>query len=216
MLTFRILSALLSYPTRALLDGLDTLAPRLDAEALLPRDQRRALGRFIERLGAASLLDLQEAYVGLFDRNRSLSLHLFEHVHGESRERGQAMVRLAALYRLHGLEIAAHELPDFLPLYLEFLSLLPDATARGLLAEAAPIVAALADKLRARGSDYAAIMEAVAALAARPADPAAVAALAERLSPEADSLAALDAAWEEEAVRFVAAASPEACGSAAS
>ncbi len=215
MRTFRVLSALLAYPTRELLDGLDTLAPMLDAEALLPCAERRALVRFVTRLGHASLLDAQEAYVGLFDRNRSLSLHLFEHVHGESRERGQAMVRLAALYRLHGLEIAAHELPDYLPLYLEFLSLLPGETARSLLAEPAPVIAALAEKLEARGSDYAVPMRAVVALAAGATDAATVATLRDRLKPEADSLAALDAAWEEEAVRFVASASPEACGSAA-
>ena len=214
MHTFRVLSALLAYPNRDLLDGLDTLPPLLDAEALVPCTERRALMRFITRLGHASLLDAQEAYVGLFDRNRSLSLHLFEHVHGESRERGQAMVRLAALYRLHGLEIAAHELPDYLPLYLEFLSLLPEETARSLLAEAAPVIAALAEKLEARGSDYAAPMRAVVTLAARAADADAVTTLRDRLKPEADSLAALDAAWEEEAVRFVASASSEACGSA--
>jgi nitrate reductase molybdenum cofactor assembly chaperone NarJ/NarW len=213
--TFRILSALLSYPVSDLLDALDSLPPVLDAERLLPDVERRALGGFITRLGRTSLLDAQEAYVGLFDRNRSLSLHLFEHVHGESRERGQAMVRLAALYRLHGLEIAAHELPDYLPLYLEFLSLLPAQAARSLLAEAAPVIAALADKLESRGSDYAAPLHAAVALAARPADAEAVSALRDRLQTEADSLAALDAAWEEEAVRFVASTSPEARGSSA-
>lgn len=213
MHTFRILSALLAYPTRDLLDGLDTLPPLLDAEALVPTAERRALARFITRLGHASLLDAQEVYVSLFDRNRSLSLHLFEHVHGESRQRGQALVRLAALYQLHGLEIAAHELPDYLPLYLEFLSLLPEETARSLLAEPAPVIAALAGKLEDRGSDYAAPMRAVVALAGRTPDAHAVSTLRDRLPPDADNLAALDAAWEEEAVRFVASASPEACGS---
>ncbi len=212
---FRLLSALLCYPSRDLLDACDTFAPVLDGEALLAVPERRALERFITTLGHTDLLDTQERYVALFDRNRSLSLHLYEHVHGESRERGQAMVRLATLYELHGLQLAAHELPDYLPLYLEFLSLLPEQQARSLLAEAGPVIAALAEKLESRGSNYAAVMRAAVALAARrPAD-AAVAALREALAPDADSLAALDAAWEEEAVRFTAAASPEACGSVA-
>ena len=215
MRTFKVLSALLSYPTAALFEALDDVPLVLDEEALLPRGGRHAVAHLVDRLQQGVLLDAQEAYVGLFDRNRSLSLHLFEHVHGESRERGQAMVRLAALYRLHGFEIAAHELPDFLPLYLEFLSQLPEAAARSLLAEAAPVIVALDEKLRARGSDYAAVTGAVAALAARRADPAKVAEAAARLAPAADSLAALDAAWEDEAVRFTAAAAPEAVGSTA-
>jgi nitrate reductase molybdenum cofactor assembly chaperone NarJ/NarW len=150
-------------------------------------------------------LDAQERYVALFDRNRSLSLHLYEHVHGESRERGEAMVRLAALYKLHGLHIAANELPDYLPLYLEFLSLLPDQAARSLLAEAVHVIAALADKLEARGSEYAMVLRAIETLAARPAAAAAVEDVRGRLDPEADDLVALDRQWEDEVVRFAAA-----------
>src|SRR6266536_1072873 len=205
MQTFRILSALLCYPTREMLDALDEFPSLLEGEGLLPPNQRRAVEGFIEQLHAMSELDAQERYVALFDRHRSLSLHLYEHVHGESRDRGQAMVRLAALYRLHGLEIGSNELPDYLPLYLEFLSLLPEATARSLLADAVHVVAALAEKLEARNSPYAAVTRAVEALAARPAEAAAVDDVRGRLDPEADSLAVLDGQWEEEAVRFTAA-----------
>lgn len=87
----------------------------------------------IEELASQDLYELQARYVDLFDRSRALSLHLFEHVHGESRDRGQAMVDLKALYESHGLEITASELPDFLPLFLEYLSLRPLEEAKALL-----------------------------------------------------------------------------------
>jgi nitrate reductase molybdenum cofactor assembly chaperone NarJ/NarW len=205
MQTFRVLSALLCYPEPELLDALDELSEVLDAERALPYAVRRALDGFMARLGDTDPLDAQERYVALFDRNRSLSLHLYEHVHGESRERGEAMVRLATLYKLHGLHIAANELPDYLPLYLEFLSLQPDTAARSLLAEAVHVIAALADKLEARNSPYAAVLRAIEALAARPADVEAVEEVRGKLDPVADDLATLDRQWEDEVVRFTAA-----------
>ena len=202
MSTFRLLSALLCYPEQELMDAL---------LSLIEMETAPELQAFMRELAAMDLLDAQERYVALFDRNRSLSLHLYEHVHGESRDRGQAMVRLATLYELHGLTIEAHELPDYLPLYLEFLSLLPERIARSLLAEAAHVIAALAEKLEARRSLYAAVMRAVLALADRVPDTEAVAEVRGQLAPEQDSLAVLDRQWEEEAVRFTAAGSPEAC-----
>lgn len=205
MQTFRVLSALLCYPEPELLDALDELSEVLDTERALPYAARRALDGFMARLGDTDPLDAQERYVALFDRNRSLSLHLYEHVHGESRERGEAMVRLATLYKLHGLHIAANELPDYLPLYLEFLSLQPDTAARSLLAEAVHVIAALADKLEARNSPYAAVLRAIEALAARPADVEAVEEVRGKLDPVADDLATLDRQWEDEVVRFTAA-----------
>ena len=217
MQTFRVLSVLLRYPEQDLLDAADELIGVLDGEALLPAAERRAVGAFISELALTDLLDAQERYVALFDRNRSLSLHIYEHVHGESRDRGQAMVRLDQLYRLHGFEIAAHELPDFLPLFLEFLSLLPERAARSTLADAAHVIAALHGKLRARDSAYAPVMAAVEALAARRPPEHIVAEAAAALPAEADSLAALDRQWEDEAVRFTAGGEPgaaTACGSA--
>ena len=216
MQTLRILSALLCYPTAELLGSLDELADMLHGEALLPTDRLVALDALIDDLRALPLLDAEERYVALFDRNRSLSLHLYEHVHGESRDRGQAMVRLATLYSLHGLEISARELPDYLPLYLEFLSQLPERAARSMLAEAAHVIAALASKLEARNSHYAAVLRAAEALAARTPRPEAITEVLMALDPAADSAEALDAQWEEEAVRFNAgAAINDAAGAAA-
>ena len=217
MQTFRVLSALLRYPEQEFFDALPECREVLDGEGLVPPAERVALHAFIDRLAETELLDAQERYVALFDRNRSLSLHIYEHVHGESRDRGQAMVRLSELYRLHGLDIFARELPDYLPLFLEFLSVLPERPARSMLADAAHVIAALHGKLRARDSAYAAVMGAVEALAARRPAGHLVDEATAALPAEADSLAALDRQWEDEAVRFTAAGAPEqtaACGSA--
>lgn len=202
MQTYRILSALLCYPEQELLDALGEFTPLLDAEGLLSADTCALIGGFIAELSTTDLLDAQERYVALFDRNRSLSLHLYEHVHGESRDRGQAMVRLNTLYQLHGLDVTSRELPDYLPLYLEFLSQMPDRAARSMLAEAVHIVAALRHKLEKRNSQYAVVLQAAESLAARPAQPTAVKQAMEALDGEADNPEALDREWEDEAVRF--------------
>jgi nitrate reductase delta subunit len=196
MRTYRVLARLLSYPDEALLAALPELHRALEAEAALPVPRRAALARLIEELGAGDLLDAQERYVGLFDRGRSLSLHLFEHVHGDSRDRGAAMVELVGLYRRHGLDVTARELPDYLPLFLEFLSTLDPAQARPLLADAAHILAAVRDRLQRRASAYAAAFDALVFLAG-----AEVAPHAEDREPD-DSFAALDRAWEEAPVTF--------------
>ncbi|MGE0735894.1 MAG: nitrate reductase molybdenum cofactor assembly chaperone [Alphaproteobacteria bacterium] len=216
MKTFKLLSALLSYPEPELFGQADAFAATLAEEGLLPARDRRALDAFIADFMRQDPLEVQERYVSLFDRNRSLSLHLYEHIHGESRDRGQAMVKLGEIYRLHGVEIAAHELPDYLPLFLEFLSLLPHKAAASLLADAVHVVAGLRERLAARGSPYAAVMSAVEALAAKPAQRAAIDEILAMLKPEADSLEALDRQWEEEAVRFTAADDPNTAASAAS
>lgn len=209
MKTFKVLSALLAYPEPELLAHAGEFAAVLEQEALLPTSHRRALGAFIAELAGLDPLDAQERYVALFDRNRSLSLHLYEHVHGESRDRGQAMVQLSELYRLHGMEISAAELPDYLPLWLEFLSLLPVKPAASLLGEAVHVVAALRERLALRGSPYAVVMEAIEALAAKPAERAAVEEVLAMLKPEADAIEALDRQWEEEAVRFTSVGGPD-------
>jgi nitrate reductase molybdenum cofactor assembly chaperone NarJ/NarW len=215
MKTFKVLAAFLAYPQPELFAHTEELAAVLASEALLPAHHRWALGRFLADLALLDPLESQERYVALFDRNRSLSLHLYEHVHGESRERGQAMVQLAELYRLHGVEIAAYELPDYLPLFLEFLSMLPVRAASSLLSEAVHVVAALRERLTSRRSPYAAVMSAVEALAAAPAERVAVDEVLAMLKPEADSLEALDRQWEEEAVRFTAAGGPDQAAVAA-
>ncbi len=205
--TYRALAALLSYPSPDLQAATAEIGATLAEEALVPAPQRAALSGLLAEIEQADIYDLQERYVGLFDRGRAVSLHLFEHVHGESRDRGQAMADLIALYAEHGLEMTAGELPDFLPLFLEFLSLLPVAEAQALLAEPASILRALAERLAARGSAYAVVMDAVAALAQAPAT-----GFSAIPDEDPDDLASLDAAWEEAAVRFGPGEAMEGCG----
>lgn len=202
MKTFRALSALLQYPTEQLVDALCETADAIDRESLAPRSLRPQLTRLFDRLRDGDLYDLQEEYVLLFDRTRSLSLHIFEHVHGESRDRGQALVDLKAVYEDRGFAIDTSELPDFLPLFLEYLSLLPVADARAMLAETAHVLAALAERLAKRSSPYEALFRTLLAIAAAQPDTDALIALRQEADPAPDDLAALDAAWEEEAVTF--------------
>jgi nitrate reductase molybdenum cofactor assembly chaperone NarJ/NarW len=215
MLTFKVLSALLAYPEpatqRALAEGREILA----REHLIPARRRREVIAFVDQLADEDIWAAQERYVALFDRTRSLSLHLYEHVHGESRDRGQAMVQLAQVYALHGLELRPGELPDYLPLFLEFLSELPLGAARSYLGEAAPILAVLRERLDERQSPYGALFHALEAVAAVAVPSVTLAAVRATLSPDDDGPAALDRQWEEEAVRFLGAAPAQAqatCG----
>lgn len=200
--TLKALSALLTYPSAELQRAAGGLRAVLVAEGLLKGAVVGQLDTLIEDIATADLLDLQERYVLLFDRTRSLSLHLFEHVHGEGRDRGQAMIDLKALYEKNGLEIGAAELPDFLPLFLEYLSTRPLAEACETLGQPAHILSALAERLRQRGSPYEAALRALTALAAAKPKAEDVAGLLRE--PDADplDLAALDATWEDEPVNF--------------
>ena len=200
--TFKVLSALLSYPTAELKQAAPALKAALEAEALLPPRVATMVARLIDDLASHELTDAQERYVFLFDRTRSLSLHLFEHVHGESRERGQAMVDLLQLYERHGLFLTAREQPDYLPLFLEFLSTQPLGEARALLAQPLHIVSALVDRLRKRDSIYEGALRALEALAkdAGAADELVV--LPEVAQDDPNDLAALDRAWADEPVTF--------------
>jgi nitrate reductase delta subunit len=205
--TYKALAALISYPTEALQAATDEIAEVLAAEGLVSLSQRAGIADLLAELAGQDIYDLQERYFALFDRSRTLSLHLFEHVHGESRDRGQAMADLIELYRGHGLEPTAGELPDFLPLFLEFISLLSEDEARTLLAEPANILRSLADRLVARDSAYAAVFYALAAMANAPKG-----ALPDIEQDNPDDLAALDVAWEEAAVHFGPGEQIDACG----
>jgi nitrate reductase delta subunit len=209
--TLKVLSALLTYPTAELQTAVPDMRAALDAEGRLPRKSRDRLDRLLEEIGTRDVYDLQERYVLLFDRTRSLSLNLFEHVHGESRDRGQAMVDLGELYARHGLAIAGNDLPDHLPLFLEFLSEIPEAEARGLIAETAHILEAIRQRLRKRKVPYSSVFSCVQALAETKPRSAIVEALLGEPDENPEDLAALDAAWEEEEVTFGPAAAAQ-CG----
>lgn len=197
--TFKALSALLSYPGGDLQAAAGEIGDVIRAENLVDAHILRALDLLLDEIVTCDLFDLQERYVDLFDKSRRLSLHLFEHVHGESRDRGQAMVDLAALYGQGGLILAANELPDYLPLFLEYLSTRPIEEARGLLGNVSHILSALDDRLTRRSSAYAAVFAALRDIAG---DRMAAFTVETPAEDTGDDLAALDAAWEETAVVF--------------
>lgn len=211
--TFKVLSALLTYPTEELKAAADELRSVLRDEGLVKGNALQRVEALIQEIKERDLYDLQERYTLLFDRTRSLSLHLFEHVHGESRDRGQAMVDLAQHYEQHGFQISARELPDYLPLFLEFLSVVPVAEAKNLLADPIDIIAALDERLRKRRSSYRAVFQALRAITRGKIDATRLAELVAEPDVQPDDFAALDKEWEEEAVRFgPEAATGGACG----
>ncbi|MEZ5855875.1 MAG: nitrate reductase molybdenum cofactor assembly chaperone [Hyphomicrobiaceae bacterium] len=202
MKTLKVLSALLSYPTRDLQLASGELKAVLHSEAVLPRRHLASVVAFIDDLASRDILDAEERYVLLFDRTRSLSLHLFEHVHGESRDRGQAMVDLLKVYEDAGYSPTATELPDYLPLFLEFASTRPPAEALELVGQPGHVLAALRERLAKRRTPYEAVLAALVALAKVRLDSAQLTALRSEPDPEPDDLEALDAAWKEEEVVF--------------
>lgn len=201
-MTFKAMSALLSYPSADLQAAAGEIAPLLRAEALIPEERVAALEPLLRDLARDDLYDLQERFVFLFDRSRTLSLNLFEHVHGESRARGPAMVDLLETYRAGGFEPVGPELPDHLPILLEFLATRPVDEARETLADAGHILAALAERLDRRGSPYAEVFRTLSALAGDAAEADLVAALTAAEDDDPADLEALDAVYEEAQVTF--------------
>ncbi|MGR3762185.1 nitrate reductase molybdenum cofactor assembly chaperone [Roseobacteraceae bacterium NS-SX3] len=200
--SLKALSLILSYPSRELQEAMPEIAAVLASDRRLTAAARRGLRPLCDGLAARDIYELEEQYVMLFDRSRSLSLNLFEHVHGESRDRGGAMVSLLETYREGGFEPATSELPDHLPVLLEFLSMRPFAEVQETLADAAHIFEALAARLTRRESPYAAVFAALLQLAGAVADKEAVAELLDQPDDDPNDLEALDQVWEESEVRF--------------
>ncbi|QCP53594.1 nitrate reductase molybdenum cofactor assembly chaperone [Trinickia violacea] len=209
-LVYAVLGALLDYPDEALLAALPEARERLRGERAFTREAHAALDQFIDYCETRDLMTLQENYVALFDRGRATSLYLFEHVHGESRDRGQAMVDLLQMYEQHGLQLAPGELPDYLPVFLEYVSRLPAEEGRALLAEIGAILQSIATQLTKRGSAYSFVIGAMLPLAGvGGADTLQTVGDDDaKTPPSAADYRALDAAWADEPVRFVGAATP--------
>jgi nitrate reductase molybdenum cofactor assembly chaperone NarJ/NarW len=156
---FKLLSVLLRYPDRRLLEGRGELVVAVDA---LPRSsQRKALERFVAYLAAGTQSDLEQQYVETFDLRRRSSLYLSYYVHGDTRKRGMALLRLKRLYGAAGLELTSGELPDYLPLMLEFAALAPDGAGETLLREYRPSLELLRANLGEAGSPYADLLDAL-------------------------------------------------------
>lgn len=205
--TYKVLGWLLTYPESTWIDHLPELMDAIAAEGLLGRRRLTALRAFAERLGEQDPIEVQEQYVGLFDRSRRVSLHLFEHVHGESRDRGMAMVNLRELYNAAGLMADPDELPDFLPMYLEYLSLLPREQAQRSLADVGPVLQAIHARLEERDSAHKSVFACLLDLAGLKPDRVEGAAEEGDDTPEA-----IDRMWEETAVIFGPGSDPQASG----
>ena len=208
----KIISVLLSYPTADLLAAAPELHAAICGDPLTGPREKAWLDALVNDLAGRDLYDAEERYVLLFDRTRTLSLHLFEHVHGESRDRGQAMVDLAAMYESQGLDISAEEMPDFLPLFLEYLSTQSAEEVHNLLGQTLHILAALRARLQKRESIYANALLVLEAIAAATADARAVEELLQLPEHDPADLKALDAVWDEEAVTFGGGPGSDACG----
>ena len=174
--SLRVLARLLGYPDAELRDHLSELQLALHEERALTPLRISELDALIAQLSGPASLDTEAAYVELFDRGRATSLHLFEHVHGDSRERGPAMIDLAQTYEKAGLFLAEGEMPDFLPVVLEFTSTQPPREAREFLAEMAHIFNAIFAALQQRNSAYAAVLGALLELAGEKPQPVLIAA----------------------------------------
>jgi nitrate reductase delta subunit len=196
----KLVGVLMDYPQDELWQHGGELLEAAD-DPILPAPRRTALADFVRELLAADPLEAQERWLAMFDRGRSMSLLLFEHIHGESRDRGQAMVDLVAAYRKNGFELAAKELPDYLPLVLEYLSQRPPDEARDWLHHVGHIVSLLAARATERGSSYALLFEVLAEYADAKFDTGVLRRRA-REEPRDDTAEAMDRVWEEEAVRF--------------
>jgi nitrate reductase delta subunit len=211
MITFKALSALLDYPTAEMVASLSAIEAALAEERALGEEELLAVRHFICDLERRDLLDLQERWINLFDRSKRLALHLYEHSHGESRDRGQAMVNLALTYRMNGFELNAAEMPDYLPLFLEFLSVIPEVHAKRYLTDAIEIIEALRIRLEERDSTYAALLGALVTLAQREADDAEVEAILAGEPEDPKDLEELDREWAEEPVDFTVGSALKDC-----
>jgi nitrate reductase delta subunit len=184
--TLRALAWLLRYPDAELRAALPELRRALHDDAALESGRLAELDALMDRLGGAGAMRTEAEYVELFDRGRRTALHLFEHVHGDSRDRGPAMVDLAQTYERAGLLFAPSELPDYLPVVLEFASTQPSGPAREFLREIAHIVRTIFSALLERQSPYASVLAAVLDLAGE---------RAEKVDLPAEPL--LDESWAE-------------------
>ena len=185
----RVLAALLGYPDAPLRSHLPEMRSLLRGDVALTASRRAELDALMDALQRADPLDAESAYVELFDRGRATSLHLFEHVHGDSRDRGPAMIDLGQTFEAAGLVLAEGELPDYLPAVLEFVSTQPSREARAFLGEMAHIFNAIFGALLKRESAYASVLGALLELAGEKAQP---------VEPAADE--PLDDSWAEPVV----------------
>lgn len=207
-----VISRLMDYPDADILEHEEAMLSIIDASEL-SLELKDKLEAFLETNLQKDLMDWQAEYGAQFERGRSLGLWLFEHVHGESRDRGQAMVDLVNVYREAGLEISQHELPDYIPMFLEFLATQGKENAQHWIKDVEHILGLLQCRLEKRESDYAILFESVLKLGESTVD---LSEIRKSIADEKrdDTKKAIDKEWEEEEVTFGSESLDKACNTA--
>ncbi len=205
MQTIKALGVLLLYPEDAIIEALYELRQVIEKEPLLSPEQTAAVVHCIEAMRSQGLLDLQEQYVQLFDNSPKHALYLFQHLYGDSPDRGPAMADLIEMYRDHGYQPMANDLPDYLPLYCEFAAQFEEQEARALLGRALPVLELIALRLEQQGSAYSGVFSALGSLAIADEETEAVAQLLKVQARNSKTEQTLDEAWQERPVSFTAA-----------
>ena len=201
MIILKVISRLLDYPSAALFSAADELVEVVKHSPDIGLKNKAALTGFIQKLTARELYDAQESYDLLFDRGRALSLLLFEHVHGESRDRGQAMVDLMNVYKSKGFEVDAAQLPDYIPLYLEFLSEQESEYAKEWLGDICHLMTMLSERLIDRDCYYSVLFDSLIEISGVEVDRAEIAESVKKEERD-DTVAVIDREWEDKEVKF--------------
>lgn len=204
MLILKVISRLLDYPTVELFTAKDELVAIVEKADELSPQNRTELVDFICQLTSRDIFDAQESYDLLFDRGRALSLLLFEHVHGESRDRGQAMVDLMNVYKTNGFEVNSSQLPDYIPLYLEFLSEQTHEFIEEWLGDICHLLTMLSERLIDRECSYSVIFDSLIEISGQEVDLEARAEISEAVKQEErdDTAEVIDKEWEDKEIRF--------------
>ena len=197
MKTFKVLGLLLTYPVPETMQHWPAMSALLEQEQLLGKKALKQIQQWISDTQEQDIYELQENYVATFDRGRGHCLHLFEHIHGESRERGQAMVDLTEMYAAKGLSIQHSELPDYLPMFLEYFALCEFDEAQPLLSEISHILVSIGTKLKQRDNSYHVVFDTLLHLSKARVDQKVIDAAIAFVEAEDNSLEALDKEWEE-------------------
>ncbi len=158
MQIYKLLSALLDYPTQDLVDHLPELQAFANNNVDIDHAEKAALQGFLQYLRMHSVTELQAQYVSTFDMTPENSLHLTHHLFGDDKNRGPALIDLGELYKDYGVEVVTNELPDYLPLVMEFTAYLDDGEATVFLSDAKKVFEVLTDNLKKAESPYAALL----------------------------------------------------------
>lgn len=204
MLILKVISRLLDYPTAEMFAAQDELKAVVEKTEELTEQNRSQLADFIEQLTSRDIFDAQESYDLLFDRGRALSLLMFEHVHGESRDRGQAMVDLMNVYKKNGFEVNSSQLPDYIPLYLEFLSEQTPEFIEEWLGDICHLLTMLSERLIDRECYYSVLFDSLVEISGQEVGLEERAEIAEAVKAEErdDTVEVIDKEWEDKEIRF--------------